>query len=203
MFIQMLNEIVGAIGQLVIFCLIPFIWWLISGKQKESFLKWLGINKIHFDQKPIVIIVTTLFVITIYCLSILYCINNISNDITLAGSNFKGMGMYGIVAAVFYGFIRTGLSEEIIFRGFILKRLQNKFGFFIANSIQALLFGLLHGLPFGLMTQNIVVIIVLTILPGLFGFYEGYVNEKWCNGSIIPSWLLHGTMNFVVTVLSL
>ena len=203
MFTLVMNEVVGAISQLAVFCFIPFIWWLINGRKKENFLKWLGIKKIHLNEKPMVIIVVTLLVITIYCLSISYCINNISDDITLAGSSFKGMGMYGIIAAIFYGFIRTGLSEEIIFRGFILKRLQNRLGFLIANSIQALLFGLLHGLPFGLMTQNIVVIVVLTLLPGVFGFYEGYVNEKWCQGSILPSWMIHGTMNFIVTVLSL
>ena len=90
-----------------------------------------------------------------------------------------------------------------MFRGFLLKRIGNRFGFATGNLIQAVLFGLLHGLPFGMVTHNILVTVLLTILPGAFGWYQGWLNEKRCGGSILPSWLLHGTMNFIVTCLSL
>ena len=41
--------------------------------------------------------------------------------------------------------IQTGLSEEILFRGFLGKRLIAKFGFAVGNVVQGLLFGTLHG----------------------------------------------------------
>jgi hypothetical protein len=68
---------------------------------------------------------------------------------------------------------------------------------------EAILFGLLHGVPFGLATQSIFVAVCMTILPGAFGWYQGWLNEKRCGGSIVSSWLLHGTMNFIVTCFSL
>ena len=139
----------------------------------------------------------------LYCVLTYLCVYLISDQITVAGSQFAGMGLNGIPLALMYGYIRTGLSEEIVFRGFILKRIQNRFGFIIGNTVQAILFGLLHGIPFGLVTQNIFVVVCLTILPGAFGWYQGWLNEKRCGGSIVPSWLLHGTMNFLVTCLSL
>lgn len=45
--------------------------------------------------------------------------------------------------------------------------------------------------------------LLLTLMPGLFGWYEGWLNEKRCGGSIVPSWLLHGCVNFVTGILSL
>ena len=47
------------------------------------------------------------------------------------------------------------------------------------------------------------VAIVMTLLPGAFGWFQGWMNEKRCGGSIIPSWLLHGTINVAVAALSL
>ena len=68
---------------------------------------------------------------------------------------------------------------------------------------QAVLFGLMHGIPFGLATKSVTVFLLLTVLPGLFGGYQGWLNEKRCGGSILPSWLLHGCMNFLTAVLTL
>ena len=107
------------------------------------------------------------------------------------------------LSRTFLAFVRTALSEEILFRGFLLKRIQNRTGFKMANAIQAILFGLMHGLPFGLTTKSVGVFLLLTILPGLFGAYQGWLNEKRCNGSILPSWLLHSCMNLVTAMLSL
>jgi len=62
---------------------------------------------------------------------------------------------------------------------------------------------MMHGVPFGLATGNIFVGIVMTLLPGAFGWFQGYINEKRFGGSIIPSWLLHGAINVTVALLAL
>ena len=197
------NELIGAVIQLLIFALIPFIWWLITARKKESFFKWIGIKRIISEKNPFITLLITISAAAAYTLLTYLCINLISDKITAAGSQFAGMGIAAVPAALAYGYIRTGLAEEIVFRGFLLKRIKSKFGFAAGNLVQAIIFGLLHGLPFGLATQNILVTILLTILPGAFGWYQGWLNEKRCGESIVPSWLLHGTMNFVVTCLSL
>ena len=123
---------------------------------------------------------------------------------TFVSSNMTRNQIFDTLSAgIFFTGIAAGLVEEMVFRGFLLKRIKNKFGFGIGNLIQAVLFGLLHGIPFGMATQNILVTVLLTILPGAFGWYQGWLNEKRCGESIVSSWLLHGTMNFIVTCLSL
>lgn len=64
-----------------------------------------------------------------------------SDGITAAGSSFAGMGMAALPAVIVYSFIRTGFSEEFLFRGFLLKRISRRWGFIVGNTVQALLFG--------------------------------------------------------------
>lgn len=198
-----ITEFLGAVFQLLIFSLVPFIWWLITARKKESFFRWIGLKKITHEKNAGNTLLITFLASALYCALTFLCITFVSDEITTAGSQFVGKGMIALPAAVAYAYIRTALAEEMVFRGFLLKRIKNKFGFGIGNLIQAVLFGLLHGIPFGMATQNILVTVLLTILPGAFGWYQGWLNEKRCGESIVSSWLLHGTMNFIVTCLSL
>lgn len=200
---EFLSELVGAIFQAIAFSIIPFLWWLITARKKENFFVWLGFKKIEFSGNIIKIILITLAAVFVYGSATTIIVNKFTGEITSAGSQFAGKGAAYIPVAFIYGFIRTGLSEELLFRGFLLKRISNKFGFITGNIIQAFIFGLMHGVPFGLATQNIGITILLTALPGLLGFYMGWLNEKKCNGSIIPSWILHGITNTAVTCFSL
>ena len=203
MFEMFINEFVGALVQLLVFSLIPLIFWLIIARKKQNFFKWIGIKKIKHEGKwwgtvCAIIIATGLYIgLTTFVLVFL------PEGVTTAGSDFAGKGFAAFPAVLAYGFIRTGLSEEVVFRGFLLKRFGEKFGFITGNIMQAILFGMMHGIPFGLATHNIPVAIVMTILPGAFGWFQGWVNEKRCDGSIIPSWLLHGIINTIVATLSL
>lgn len=198
-----LNELLGAVMQLLLFSLIPMIWWGITARKKSNFFQWIGIKKIAHDKNMIVTLLITVVTAIVYCALNYACIFFVSKEITTAGSQFAGMGITAVPAALVYAYIRTGLAEEILFRGFILKRIKDRFGFGAGNFVQALLFGLLHGIPFGFATHNFVVVILLTILPGAFGWYQGWLNEKRCGGSILPSWMVHGTMNFLVAILGL
>ena len=198
-----LEELAGAVFQLLIFSIIPFAWWLITARKKESYFKWIGIKKMVHEKRIGNTLLITVLAVAGYTVLTTLCIKMVSDGITTAGSQFAGKGFIAIPAALAYGYIRTGLSEEIVFRGFLLKRTMNKFGFGAGNLLQAILFGLLHGIPFGLATHNVAVTVLLTILPGAFGWFQGWLNEKRCGGSIVSSWLLHGTMNFIVTCLAL
>ena len=200
---DLINEFFGAIAQVLLFSVIPFIWWLITARKKENFFKWIGFKKIDHKGNAIVTVAVSAALFIIYGLATTFFTKLLSGSITSAGSQFAGKGALYIPVAIVYGFIRTGLSEEILFRGFLLKRIAGKFGFMAGNIIQALLFGLMHGIPFGIASGNIPVTVIFTLLPGAMGFYLGWVNEKKCGGSIIPSWLMHGITNAVVTCLSL
>lgn len=197
-----INELVGALIQLAVISLIPLCVWFLTARKKESFLRWIGLKKVQCS-KPLTVIVLSAAVAVIYFFLISVSMRELPEGVTLAGSRFAGMGVMAFPAALIYGFIRTGLSEEIFFRGFLLKRFQTVWGFGIANLLQALLFGLMHGVPFGIATQSAWSLIILTVLPGAIGWYQGWLNEKQGKGSIVPSWLMHGFMNFLSTCLNL
>lgn len=197
------SEIVGAFGQLVLFCLVPFVWWLCTARKKENFFSWIGLRKGVCKTSLIKTIIETLLVAAAYVGIMTLCINRLPEGITTAGSQFAGKGAAAIPAVIANAFVRTALSEEMLFRGFLLKRIASRFGFAAGNTIQALLFGLLHGIPFGLATGNVLVAVILTVLPGIVGWYEGYMNEKKFEGSILPGWVMHGVLNFTVSLLGL
>lgn len=198
-----LNEFIEALSQLLLFSIIPVLVWLIVGRKKENLFEYLGLKKVKCLSSGLKTLLLTLLVCACYVGCSSLAINFFAGDITEAGNQFAGMGKKAIPAAIAYAFIRTALSEEIVFRGFILKRVASKWGFVLGNIVQALLFGLLHGVPFGLMSGKVFVAVIMTILPGAMGWYMGWMNEKRYGGSIFPSWLVHGIMNFAITCINL
>ncbi|MBR2676204.1 MAG: CPBP family intramembrane metalloprotease [Solobacterium sp.] len=198
----MLNEMIGSVVQVCLFALVPLIVWLVTARKEASFFAWIGLKKPVCKEKTKTLLITAIAAIA-YITAMNLSMKILPEGITTAGSQFAGMGMAGLVAVFFNAFVRTALSEELLFRGFLLKRISNKYGFPAGNTIQALLFGLLHGIPFGLVTKSVFTVILLTLLPGLFGWFQGWLNEKQCDGSIVPSWLLHGCINFLTGILSL
>lgn len=111
-----------------------------------------------------------------------------------ATSEFTGLGAAALPAIVVYAAFNTAFPEELLFRGFLLKRLSNKFGFNVANFIQALLFGLLHGVMFFTLA-GVVKAVLIIAFTGAIAWFMGYVNEKCANASIIPSWIIHSVSN--------
>ena len=198
----MLNELIGAVIQVLFLSLPPLAVWYVTARRKESFSSWIGLKK-PVCSNTIISVISAVVMTFIYIGSISACVKILPDGVTTAGSQFAGEGLKALPAVFFYAFVRTALSEEILFRGFALKLVQKKAGFAAGNTVQALLFGLMHGIPFGLVTKSVLAFGLLTLLPGIFGWFQGRMNEKQCDGSIVPSWLLHGTVNFVTAAVSL
>ena len=188
------SELFSSIVQVILFSAIPFIWWLITSRKKESFFTWIGLKKskgIDFWKLAILIIAMV---------AVFWIIDDISlqsmQNTETATSVFSGKGVKAVPAIVVYAFFHTALSEEILFRGFLLKRLITKLPFAVANIIQAFCFGLIHGLEF-LGEVNISGAILLVLVIGSASYAEGYINEKKAGGSIFPSWIIHGITNLL------
>lgn len=186
-----LNKVLNSIIQIILFTLIPFIWWCISGWKEEKFTEWIGLKKLSANRKRIsiaVIIVSLLFMIL--GAIILYNLKNVE----MATSIFKGMGVSALPTILVYAVFNTAFPEELFFRGFILKRVSNKFGFICGNCVQSILFSLLHGAMF-ISLVGIAKSIFIVIFTGVIAYFMGYINEKIANGSIIPSWIIHSLSN--------
>ena len=156
----------------------------------QKFAEWIGLKKVQGGKKTLIGIIVVSIVFIVSGALTLYTIR----DIETATSEFTGLGVAAIPAIVVYAAFNTAFPEELLFRGFILKRLANKFGFNIANFIQALLFGLLHGAIFFALVGVLKTILII-IFTGVIAWFMGYINEKNANGSIIPSCIIHTISN--------
>jgi membrane protease YdiL (CAAX protease family) len=95
------------------------------------------------------------------------------------------------IAALF----KTSLSEELLFRGLIGKRLIAWLGFGAGNAIQAILFGAVHLLLLLVPAATTAVVTFVVLVTGVLGWVNGWLNERLGEGSILPGWAAHGTAN--------
>ena len=142
---MLVSKIISSIIEIILISSLP------SAKKKENFFSWIGLKKIENTKTTLInTIIISLVFMTVSILT-LYLIK----DIETATYEFKGLGISALLPALIYAIFNTSLPEEIFFRGFLLKRLSNKFGFRVANVIQSIIFGLLHGIMFfSLVTWN-------------------------------------------------
>lgn len=198
---QIFSLLISAILQVILFSIIPFVWWLIFGRKEASFFEWLGFKKPVIKNKVryfMIFVTTIMFLLIPSFLIVPYFVDKS----VLATTQFYGQGATALVPALIYAFVQTSLSEEIFFRGFLTKRLILQFGFHIGNGIQGLLFGLLHGVMF-VSSAGIVGAIIIVLLTGIAGWLMGWINEKESDGSIVSSWLLHGFVNFLASIFAM
>jgi len=189
---MLIDQLISSIMQLVVFSLIPFLWWFVTARKKVSLFRWLGLVKPQTDHpKVLVLFVLAGFVVTVVP-GLLQL--RMTQEVTTSYSRLEGLGVAGITSVILFAWIQTSLSEEIVFRGFLLKRLMSKLGFTIATVIQAILFGLIH-LVLAWGQVDVLTGIVVAVYPIIPALIIAYVNERKAGGSILPGWIIHGTAN--------
>ena len=185
----LISKAVSSIIQIVLFALVPFIWWLVTARKKMNFFKWIGLKK-PSDARFVLwttIISVAFMLVSVFMLTSL-------KGVEMATSDFAGLGIGALPAILVYAIFNTALPEEMLFRGFILKRLANKTGFTEANIFQALIFGVIHGAMFFSLTGPVKAVLII-LFTGIIGWFMGYINEKKAGGSIMPSWMIHSIAN--------
>ena len=200
MMVNLIQQMTNALIQIVLFMLLPFIWWFVTARRKSSFLDWIGFKPLKDtgNHKMSLWIFLGLLSFTIFSYLVLY---TIVKDLKTATSSFSGLGFQALPAVLIYSLFQTSLPEELLFRGFLLKRFSVRLPFGVANTIQAALFGLLHGLM--IITEVSWLQTLLIILcTGVIAAYLGFVNEKKSGGSILASWIMHALANVVTGMLS-
>jgi membrane protease YdiL (CAAX protease family) len=187
-----IQYIISSVVQIILFTLLPFIWWLITARKKSSFFEWIGLKKMTGtkENKTFLYIIGTAVAFTVLAVFMLM----MSAGVEMATSDFAGLGAAAIPAILIYAVFNTSLPEEIIFRGFLLKRISSRFGFAAGNLIQSLIFGLMHGVMF-FSSMGFVKAAIVTVFTGAIAWSMGYINEKKAGGSIIPGWMIHAFAN--------
>jgi len=197
-----IDELQRAVLQIFILTIIPFVWWVIwwfgTTGTKMSFFKWVGLKKpIVANKKRFISFIVLALIVAISMSFVLDPI--LPDDIQLANARFGGQGVKALVPAIIFSFFATALPEEILFRGFLGKRLSGKLGFPIGNTIQAILFGLLHGATM-FSTLGMAIPLLVIAYTGTLGWLMGYVNEK-ADGSILPGWCIHAISNLYAAII--
>lgn len=199
--IEILSELISTILQLFVFTLIPYIFFLFRKDKTTNFLKYIGLVKPTGKSLQYVVGVALLFVIAGLGLtfinsdwkSAVLMPNSVTGKIKLMSFSTKT-----IIIILMIAIIKTSLSEEIFFRGFLCRQLINKLGFKAGNILQATIFGFVHLLLFGLLTKiSFIPIILIFIFSTFAGWTIGFIKEKYANNSIIPGWIAHGVGNII------
>ena len=188
----LVQTLINSFIQILLFSLIPFIWWLITARKKMNFFKWIGLKKISGSKENKTWLWTAGAIVAFLVLSVFMLMS--VKGMETATSDFAGLKLAAVPAVLVYAILKTALPEEIVFRGFLLKRISNKFGFTAGNLIQSILFGLMHGVFF-FSSAGIVKAVLITLFTGSIGWLMGYINEKKADGSIVPGWIIHAAAN--------
>ena len=187
-----LQRIISAFIQILFIILLPSIWWFLTVRGKVPFIEWIGLKAIKRvkDSYLIAWIIGGFLLFTIFSMFIF----PLTRSIETATSAFSNMCLKALPSILIYSILQTSLPEELLFRGFLLKRLVNHMPFVFANTIQAIAFGLLHGVLFASVVSLEVTFFII-FFTGVIAAYLGFVNEKKAGGSILPSWIIHALAN--------
>lgn len=195
----MLHGIIDAVVQVVLFTLIPLIWWAVTARKEQNFFRWIGLKKIDSENKKqtavwTAIVMAAFLLVSFFTLMLL-------RNVEMATSGFAGKGISALPVILVYAVLQTALAEEILFRGFLLKRFAKKFGDTVGITMQSVLFGFMHGAMFFSKVGALKAVLIIALTGGI-GWFMGYINEKKANGSIIPSWCIHACANIFSGLLS-
>jgi uncharacterized protein len=108
-----------------------------------------------------------------------------------------GFSFFSVLGAFLYEFCYTALGEEVFFRGLVGGWLMRRFGFWVGNSLQTLIFLLVH-LPILLVGLNLWPLLIPQFLAG---WLLGWLRYK--SDSILPGMVLHGLTNTLSDVLAM
>jgi uncharacterized protein len=194
------NEIIGTLLQVLVFTLIPFLVFVIKYKKLKGFFNYIGLKKSTAKANYLAALACLLFAAPPL---ILVFVSSNFRELMLAPESITGsfhrMGfsVSSVTLLFVIALLKTAFAEEILFRGFIAKRLIALMGYKKGNLIQALLFGLIHTALFAAITSYIPFLILIFLLPSVGSYISVYLNEKVGNGSIIPGWISHSLANII------
>lgn len=194
------DEFLGAVLQLLAFTLIPLSVYVIQTKKLSGFFQYIGLKPSNWQANAWALLASLLFAGPTFFMALGHSeMAEVLRSPESVTGKFRAMEPSFTTWSILLAFalIKTSLAEEILFRGFMAKRLIAWLGFSWGNLVQALLFGALHSLLFLSITQNVGFLLLILLIPTLGAYVSGFLNERKANGSIIPGWISHGVANIL------
>ena len=197
----LLNQINSAILQLLLFLSVPFMWYVVTHKKVNGFFVWLGIKVAPKPPLKVMLCILIGFLVVVFLPYMwLYQSENLNyQGFTVDAFRQSGWSIQTLCVILIWAILQTSLSEEILFRGFLCKRCCNKFGEKIGNTVQAIIFGMVH--TAALPDKNIFAILIVVLLTGGIGYVLGWLSLKKVQGSILYCWVIHATVNILSPII--
>jgi membrane protease YdiL (CAAX protease family) len=194
------DAVLSAILQVAVFTAVPFFTYLATRRRAAGFAEYIGM---FAPTARAMALATAFSVATLGLLALVLALvpevrgalagpGTPAGRLREAGPTALGIGLL-LVGAL----IQTSLSEEILFRGFVAKRLIDRLGFQWGNVLQAVIFALPH-LALLLVPDahpTAAAAAGLFLYPFAMGLFLAYLNERIGNGSIVPGWWAHALGN--------
>lgn len=204
----LISSLVTALENLVVFSALPVLWWWVRHRREGGFFRWVGLYRPQLQ--------SSVWVLAAFAVGYGFFYNfdftRLADPETLAylessaqvsANVYAGMGAAAIPAALVESFAANGLAEEILFRGFLCRRLCARFGSMPGILMQGVLFGLMHNLLYLAAGMQVGLWYHLLVFgfTGMGALLLGWLDQRIFNGSIWPSVLLHGAGNFLSSML--
>lgn len=203
------SAVVSALLQIAAFATVPLaVWYLTDRKKGISFNEYVGLFKPRLERKGWLLPVIGLMscFVCYFGFTLLISQGNISELMAqskeVAANAFAGRGFSVLGRMIITAFINNGFCEEMLFRGFLCKRLMQRFGDNAGIFLQAVIFALVHNVMFREIVPDVGFHITIFLIIALVSALFAILNEKILNGSIWASVIIHGMGNFVSYLLT-
>lgn len=197
---MVLSELISTLVQLTVFALLPLLVFVAQRRTTRGFGQYLGLYRSPARANALALLASLVLAgcalgATLASPAIKAAMLD-SHSIT-GQLRLLGVGPASVALLLLTALGKTALAEEILFRGFVAKRLIAAWGFAVGNTVQAILFGALHLGLFWTLTNSPLALGFVFLGPAIGAAAAGYLNERLAGGSIIPGWISHGVANMV------
>ena len=146
---MVIATVLSGIIQVLVFAFVPFIVYLATARRQRRFAEYIGLKRAPARAAGWgVLIGMASFPLMLGLLHVAGAADVLADPASQTGRLRELAEARGVAAmlfvAVFQAAVTTALSEEILFRGFLAKRLVSRLGFGAGNTLQALVFGAVH-----------------------------------------------------------
>lgn len=197
----MLTQLIQFFMQLVLFTAIPLIWYLVTKKKdSESFIRYVGLQEVPLGAYGSAFLITGAAYIFTLAYFVILRLGGGMETVPLREA-YGASPPFTFVLTVLWAGLRAGICEELLFRGFIGKRLIRRLGFGLGNVLQAVLFMVPYLISYGFAPTFESIGGMLN--AGVMGYAFGYIMHKKADGSILPSMVVHILVDVAAVPISL
>ncbi len=197
----LIDSLISAALQVGIVLLIAWLaYWPLRGKAKPSFVTFLGLGTTRPLALLIGVVIGVAGAVAWLMLPGMAAIAKSPGSV-VADALKGGVTPEALTALAVTGAVKSALSEEILFRGLIGKRLYAWIGLTGGNLVQALLFGAIHLVLLLALHGPLEAAAGFAAFTTLFSLAAGLLNEKLGKGAIWPGWALHASANLTTALL--